>query len=127
MTDSGNSSNSVKKVSPYPIAVELWKVEGQPKWAGSIVKMTEIGFLMKVETLKFYKVGEDFHLEFKLPVVSAVIRCLGKVIKTYDALEAVSAKQTTKLYTVEIHFKNMIEQEKHSVMQYLVRSGQKKY
>lgn len=122
----GKTSPLVHKVAPYPIAIELTKVEGQPPMKGSIVKMTEVGFLMKVDTIHFYKVGENIHLTFKLPVVNSTVRCDGKVIKTYDAMEAVGESKE-KLYTVEIHFKNMIEKEKASVISYLVKSGQKKF
>lgn len=120
------ASSSVHKIAPYPILVELTKVEGQPPLKGSIVKMTEVGFLMKVDTIHFYKVGENLHLQFKLPVVNATVRCDGKVIKTYDAMEAVGELKG-KLYTVEIHFKNIIEKEKAAVVSYLVKSGQKKF
>ncbi len=116
----------VQKVAPYPIAVSITKVEGQPPMKGSIVKMTEIGFLMKVDTINFYKVGENFHISFQLPVNHANVRCDGKVIKTYDSMEIVKETKE-KLYTVEIDFKNMIEKEKNAIISYLVKSGQKKF
>lgn len=107
----------VSKIPPYPIPVEIFKLEGKPPLKGSIVKMTSIGFLMKVETLHFYKVAETFHLQFQLPVVSTVVRCEGKVMKTYDAVD--------KLYTVEIHFKNIMDREKNAIKSYLAKSGQR--
>jgi hypothetical protein len=118
---------SVQKIAPYPIEVNLWKVDGTPPWKGSIVKMTEVGFLMRVTTLKFYKVSEDLQLEFTLPVVGSHIRCHGKVVKTYDAVEAAGPKDLSKFYTVEVHFKAMIEKEKQAIIKYLVKSGQKKF
>lgn len=107
----------ISKIPPYPIPVEIFKIEGKPPLKGNIVKMTQIGFLMRVETLHFYKVGETFHLQFQLPVVSTVVRCEGQVVKTYDAVE--------KLYTVEIHFKNILGREKMAIKSYLEKSGQK--
>lgn len=113
------SASSISKIAPYPIAVEIFKEEGKPPLKANIVKMTEIGFLMKIETIHFYKVGEVFTLQFKLPVVNSIVRCEGKVMKTYDAVD--------KLYTVEIHFKNIMDREKTAIVSYLSKSGQKKF
>ena len=145
MTDDPQNKSAplaVSKIPPYPIAVEIFMLESEPSekgnppkkekpMKGSIVKMTDIGFLMKVETIRFYKVGETFIVQFRLPVVNADVRCQGKVVKTYDAVESIVAQGTSqkveKLYTVEIHFKNIIAKEKTAIHSYLIKSGQKKF
>ena len=135
MADDSQSKNSpkptiVQRVAPYPIPVDIVKVEGQPPQKQNIVKMTEIGFLMKVDAKYFYKVGENIHLTFTLPVVQATVRCDGKIVKTYDAIESIidlqPKKQVTKMYTVEVHFTKILEQERRAISNYLLKSGQKK-
>lgn len=131
--DSQNKSatSGISKIPPYPIPIEISHIEEKPPLKGNIVKMTEIGFLMKVETIHFYKVGEILKIQFKLPVVNTVVRCEGKVVKTYDAIDSivdnVVSRTVEKLYTVEIHFRNIMEKEKASIISYLFKSGQKKF
>jgi hypothetical protein len=121
------SGKAVKRVAPYPIDINITKVEGQPPLHGHILKLTDVGFLMKVSTAHFYKVGENYPIYFELPVVGTGIHSTAKVIKTYDAIEATSKTQSTKMYTVEMHFKSLSYQDKTHINNFLVKSGQKKF
>lgn len=116
---------NVKHVAPYPIAIRITKAEGQPPVAGAIVKMTEVGFLMKVDGSQLYKVGEVLHLYFELPAIHAPIQTDGKVIKTYDGYETTGRNQV-KICTIEVHFKSLSDSQRANVENYLVQSGQKK-
>lgn len=119
--------NDVVRISPYPFGVDLLKMEGQPPMKGQVVKLTEIGFLMKVDTLNFYKVSEKYQLNFVLPVMEVSIRSQGKVVKTYDGIEQFNKETNKKQYLVEIHFIELPSNAKTSISNYLHKSGQKKF
>jgi hypothetical protein len=116
----------VRKVAPYPFAVQITRGEGQPFMMGQIVKMTEIGFLMKVDGNQYYKVGEVYTVYFELPATRDDVSSAAKVIKTYDAVEII-AGQKIKIHTIEMHFKEIPDKERRHIHSYLVKSGQKKY
>lgn len=117
----------VKKVSPYPFEVQLTKAEGVPPSKGMIVKMTDFGFLMRVESIHC-KVGENYQLSFMLPVLDTSVRAQGKVVKTYDGIEQMNKKDASKKhYIVELHFIELPSTAKTSINNYLVKSGQKKF
>ena len=122
------SYSPVKRVAPYPISVEIVKVEGQPPQKGHIVKLTEVGFLMKIQNQGFYKVGENYEVQFDVPVSDVTVKSTARVIKTYDAaVEASTAKHMEKMYTGEMHFKILSDRSKVAISTYLVKSGQKKF
>jgi hypothetical protein len=115
----------VKKVAAYPIEVSILKSEGPGTLKGQIVKLTDIGFLMKVDAAQFYKVGESYQVLFALPLDSENIKVEVKVIKTYDTMEVVGKNQV-KNKTIEMHFKNIAVTDRSNINSYLVKSGQKK-
>lgn len=117
----------IKRISPYPFSVDLLKVEGQPALKGQIVKLTDVGFLMKVDTLNFYRISEKYQLSFILPVMEVPVRSQGKVVKTYDGLEQFKKESSKKQYLVEIHFIELPSNAKTSINNYLAKSGQKKF
>lgn len=123
---SGNENGSVqvKKVAPYPIGVRVFKAEGQAPLRGTILKLTDFGFLMKVDESQFYKVGENYTVSFDLPGVDVEIKASVKVIKTYDAMEA-SLKGSVKVRTIEMHFRELTPTDRSNLHSYLVKSGQK--
>ena len=123
----GSSSNGVKKVAPYPIHIEIAQAEGIPPLNGQILKLTDVGFLMRVYTAHFYKVGENYSVYFEIPVVGFPVEAVARVIKTYDAMEATAKNQTTKMYTIEMHFKALPSQDRLNINNFLVKSGQKKF
>jgi hypothetical protein len=116
---------NVKHVAPYPIPVRITKAEGQPPLLGVIVKMTEIGFLMKVDGAQAYKVGDTCHFSFDLPATHTAMDVDGKIIKTYDGFELVN-HQKVKIRTIEVHFKALSDNQRNNIDNYLVQSGQKK-
>ena len=123
---SGQAENSVK-VAPYPIAVSIVRVEGAPHLTGQILKLTEVGFLMKVDESQFYKVAENIQqLSFELPVLGFRIRAPGKVVKTYDAVESMTKEGIKKMKTIEVHFMNLSDENRRNIHSFLVKIGQTK-
>jgi hypothetical protein len=107
--------SAVKKVAPYPIPLDVIKAEGQPPQKENIVKLTDIGFLMRAEANHFYKVGEDYSFHFHLPVLGNDIRANGKIVKTYA---------NPREHLVEVHFKALGDRERTSIHNFLVKIGQ---
>ncbi|PIS11692.1 MAG: hypothetical protein COT73_02645 [Bdellovibrio sp. CG10_big_fil_rev_8_21_14_0_10_47_8] len=124
MQDSSDSG-TVKKVAPYPFSVVITDKNGGAPLRGQVVKLTDFGFLMKVEALHFYQVGQNYHVEFSIPVMHMDVLADVKVMKTYDAFEAVSKVEKAKLYTVEMHFLNLPTDKKQGILQFLQKIGQK--
>lgn len=116
-----SEQTKIKKVPAYPIALTLMKGEGQTPHKANIVKMTEVGFLMKTDSVHF-KVGDDYKLQFILPTMDKTVATTGKVVKTYDSMEVRPEKQ--KIHTVEIHFIELATKDLESIRSYLVQSGQ---
>jgi hypothetical protein len=125
MKQSAASDANVRHVAPYPISIQVVKVAGQPAVTGSIVRLTEIGFLMKVDGSQFFKVGETCQFNFELPVIHATIQAEGKIIKTYDGIDRVGGA-SVKVRTVEVHFKALPGDQRNHLDNYLVQSAQKK-
>lgn len=123
----GNGSDDaiVRKVAPYPFGIQITKAEGQPFQKGQVVKMTELGFLMKVDGKQFYKVGDSYQVRFELPAIHQSVSAAVRVIKTYDAMEMIDGAQV-KINTIEMHFKNLSDSNRKHIHSYLVKSGQKK-
>lgn len=107
--------SGVKKIAPYPIALDVLKAEGQPPLKESIVKLTEIGFIMRVDAQHFYKVGEDYIFHFQLPVLNVAVQAHGKVIKTYS---------NPRDHLVEVHFRSLGDRERNGIHNFLIRIGQ---
>ncbi|MEZ0390855.1 MAG: hypothetical protein ACAH59_01475 [Pseudobdellovibrionaceae bacterium] len=121
-----SDSSQVRRVSPYPIDVSIFKVEGQPPARAQIVKMTEIGFLIKADETQFYKVGENYTAHFEIPVTGESVKVSVKVVKTYDAMEMANKSEKTKMRTIEMHFKTISDRDRGHINTYLVKSGQRK-
>lgn len=116
----------IKKVSPYPIMATLTKSDAPTPFKINIVKMTNIGFLAKVDTSHFYQVGEKYEANFSLPVLEYNIHTTIKVIKTYDAIESIVGTEKVKMYTVEMHFWQINGADRKVIEQYLNKIGQEK-
>lgn len=115
----------VKKVSPYPIPVQLNLVEGQPPFKAHIVKLTDFGFLMQCDQSHYYRVAETYIVQFVIPVFDRGVKTKVKVIKTYDGIEAKMGKDIVKAMTVEMHFSDLSTSQKDSIRQFLTKIGQK--
>jgi|GEM_PF-2641883 len=110
-----SDQNTVKKVAPFPIAIDVAKAEGQTPLKESIVKLTEIGFIMRVDAHHFYKIGDDHVVRFQLPVVNTSIQTHGKVIKIYS---------NTREHLVEVHFRSLGDREHSAIHNFLQKISQ---
>ncbi len=122
----GKPAATVKRVTPYPIETKVFKVEGQAPIKGQIWKLTDVGFLMKVESMYYFKVTEELIADFILPASNHEIKAACKVVKTYDIMEHLSRDQKVKLLTVEMHFLHLTDDNKKWIVAYLEGSGQAK-
>ena len=122
-----NSDNSsIKKIAPYPIPAQVTKAQGQPIFKADIVKLTDFGFLAKVDVTHFYKVGENYEIQFSIPVTLESISGPVKVMKTYDAIESIVGSEKLKMYTVEMHFTQISETQRRHILSFLIKIGQTK-
>lgn len=115
----------VKKVSPYPIPLQLNLVEGQPPFKAQIVKLTDFGFLMQCDQTHYYRVAETYVVQFVIPVFDRGVKTKAKVVKTYDGIESKVGKDIVKSMTVEMHFVDLATSQKESIRQFLAKIGQK--
>ena len=78
-----NNQVITKKVSPYPFPIQITLGEGGVQQKGSVVKLTQVGYLC--EFVDFLPtVGTEYMAEFKLPTFPDQFLIKVKVIKTYD-------------------------------------------
>lgn len=115
----------VKKVSPYPFAGEILRADATPPVKGQIVKIVEIGFLIRV-TQPIFLVGENVTARFELPAVRTFFNEPMKCVKTYDAHETYEGpnKNSVKSYLVEFQFLQIGAEKKAAVAQFCRAIGQ---
>ena len=117
---SGNDGSEVrvKKVSAYPIPVQLGAQPGQ------IVKLAPTGFL--VETSLPLVVSQQYQSQFSLPVLHSQIQFTGVVVKTYHRFGGAlgETKNNTKL--AEITFKKLSPGAAEAIGDFLKKIGQAK-
>lgn len=115
----------VKKISPYPFDGEILRADGTPPVKGSIVKIVEIGFLIRV-TQPIFLVGENCTARFELPAVRVFFNELMKCVKTYDAHETYEGpnKNSVKSYLVEFQFLQIGPEKKAAISQFCRTIGQ---
>ncbi len=116
----------VVKVKPYPFPAEIFKQEGAPPLKVKILKLTEIGFLLRAEKDQFFKVGQNLSIRFFLPVLQRTISTNVKVIKTYDILDQQISGAMEKRYTVEMHFRALETEHKQWVLDFIAQTEDKK-
>lgn len=106
-------------MSHYPLEVYFISEVGKPPIKGRIGKLAEIGFVMRVDMLHYFKVGamHDSEIYFHDSRVPMKAKC--KVIKTYDILEKLNRDEKVKLMAVEMHFVNLEIQDKKRVLKFL--------
>lgn len=115
----------VLRVQPYPIHLDMLKGEGQPKVVGSIVKLTQVGFLAQFKA-GLFRGNENWIAQFELPVVHEVFSEGVKVIKTYESLDHyIKGNSTEKKITVEFHFKAIPTEKLQKVVDFLNKIHQK--
>lgn len=116
----------IKKIKPYPFEIQVFVKEGAPPVIGAVLKVTDVGFLMRVEQkAHHFLVGTDHKVKFRLPGTPYEFDELTKVIKTYDSMDFEGAKSPVKHYTVEMHFRSMSREQEGHLMQFLKAIQQK--
>ena len=105
---------NVKKVSafPFPITITL----GALVLTGQVVKMTGLGLMAEV-TSGLVAAGDKVEMSFVFPVVKEPIACSGVVVKLLQ--------QVNRPRLVEIHFKNIPDQTREKIANYLAAAGVK--
>lgn len=119
--------NNVKvlKVQPYPFSILVSKVEGVPPLRGQVLKLTEVGLIMRVPGDQFFKVGENLpKVEFDIPTTDVTLVEPVKVMKTWDNL-ADSGVGLEKVNTVELHFRTITHEKKSAIFEFIKKIGQK--
>ncbi len=106
---------NVKKVNPYPISATLTGSSGPIK--GNIEKLSKVGFL--VETEKGLGLGQQFSVQFELPVMLTPINIIGVVVKVYTQYGGSSGGQKSHSLN-EIHFKSLSKEQSQSIYRFLV-------
>lgn len=116
---------NVKKIHPYPFEVEILASEGKPPVKGLIHKVTYVGFLMRVQGTHHFLVGQNHQSHFTIPGSKYLIDEAVKVVKTYDALEIGTQPGLHKIYTIEMHFRDLQQSHKEWLSQFFQAIGQK--
>lgn len=124
------SGAPVKKVQPYPFEIEIAKGEGVPPIKGVVLKLTEVGFLMRVSGEHHFKVGENHKVKFEIPVLHLGFEEPVKVVKTYAAVDEIrhgphGSKELHKSFTVEMHFRSLDEKKRKDILKFVAQIGQK--
>jgi hypothetical protein len=115
----------VVKVKPYPFDIEVIKGEGIPPVKGKVLKLTDVGFLMRTVVEHHFKVHDNHQVRFELPVVHHSFNEKVKVIKTYDSAEAKGPKEIVKLFTIEMHFLELSKRKREEILKFIKAIGQK--
>lgn len=116
----------VKKIKPYPFEALVLVKDGAPPVKVAVLKITDVGFLMRVEQgAHHFLVGDDHRATFRLPGTPYAFNELMKVIKTYDSMDFERAKSFVKHYTVEMHFRSLSREQEGRLMQFLKAIHQK--
>lgn len=136
-TKSGKAETpiQVKKVKPYPISCGIVKAEGQPVIRCQIVKLTEIGLLLRIGFEHLLRVGDNLQCEFDLPTTDLTIKESVKIIKTYLGMDSSMASSTQaavptgvpleKVSTVEVHFRSIKAENRAAIQTFTKKIGQK--
>ena len=115
---SERSSNSPPQQRAYPFNIGLVGKDNPAPRKAQVMKMTNVGFIMQTDASFLYKVHDNYDLQFTLPGSSRLIAVSGKVVKTYDAMEARINIEKIKVYLVEMHFINLAKDFKRTVVEF---------
>jgi hypothetical protein len=116
----------VKKIKPYPFSIQILK-EGQPPLRAKIHLLTELGVIIKIVGRHIYKVGDNINVEFDVPTTDQTIKDNMKIVKTYDNYDSLTNPQEVleKIYTIELHFRNLNQPGKEAIRSFVKKIGQK--
>lgn len=107
-------------MAQFPILSTVYHAGGPPHKA-SIVKMVDVGFLMRSETKYLYRVKDTYDFEFSVTTALGEkkdIRCQGVIVKTYDSFEMIKGTKE-KYLLVEVHFKTLSDTGRAAIMSFL--------
>lgn len=104
----------VKKVSPYPIAVQLGT--STPPVMAQILKLTSVGFMAELGK-GVVQVGSELAVQFQIPVLGSQVAVRAKVMKTYDRYNPKGQPNIERM--AEFHFLNLDDLQKESIKRFL--------
>jgi hypothetical protein len=110
----------VVKIHPYPFPIYFQR-EGKPVRA-EVLKLAQKGAIIRVQDV-FLKVGEEFPVEFEIPVHKASVQTAAKVMKTYDRA-LLQEKGVERL--AELYFTHITQVQIRSIYKFLVAIKQVK-
>lgn len=123
---------AVKLVKAYPIPCAVFRAEGQPLIPCEILKLTEIGFLIRIGSEHLLRVSDKLHCQFHLPVEDTLVQSHVKVIKTYLGLGSSAKAHASpghisgeKVSTVELHFVGLPVRLNEEIQKFIRTIGQK--
>lgn len=116
----------IKKIKPYPFSVQILK-DGAPPVRAKAHLLTDLGLIIKIAGRHIFKVGDNLNIEFDVPSTAATIKDQVKIVKTYDNYDSVVSPQGTKekIYTLELHFRNLSVSGKSAIQEFVKKIGQK--
>ena len=117
-----NEAVIVTKIKAYPIPVKVWLSETNPPLSGQILRVTKLGFQMEIQSTLF-KIGEQYKVEFTLPLYNKTIAENIKIIKTMDRYK--DSKATLKEYIIEMHFLSLSKEHEKAITQFETAINQK--
>src|SRR5690349_21854120 len=97
----GASKTIVKKVSAYPILAQI--TSPTATYSGKIIKLTMVGIL--VETEAHLGIGQQFNVNFHLPVSNANILAVMVVVKAYSRHSGELGINKNH-HMIELHFRS---------------------
>jgi len=108
-------NTNVTKVKAYPIPIKIWISEAAPPLFGQILRITKLGFQMEIQST-FFNIGNQYKVEFTLPLHNKTIIENIKIIKTMDRFK--DSKATLKEYIIEMHFISLSKEHEKFINQF---------
>lgn len=112
----------VKKISAYPIAVQIIRTDGSPPLRAQILRLNSTGLQMESSKL-LLKVGEDVKISFTIPHHGNDVEELMRVIKTTDSYKDINTGE--KHYITELHFKSLNPKHSNYIREFMFAIKQK--
>jgi len=124
-SDQAPDNSHVKKVAPYPFKIEVLASETASPIVANMMKITDQGFLMRLMDAHHFVVGQMHQVRFALPVDCGFVNTPVRVVKTYDAVQPLSAKEFAKIFTIEMHFTALSKENRDQILKFIRAIGQK--
>jgi hypothetical protein len=124
-SDQGPDNSHVNRVAPYPFKIEVLASETALPIVANIMKITDQGFLMRLTAPHHFIVGQAHLVRFSLPVDRGFVNTSVRVVKTYDSVQAINAKEFAKVFTIEMHFTALSKENREQILKFIKAIGQK--